>query len=617
MAETDTVRLPDPERPVDPVDRRLALRAEGLLATFNRAEVITAGDVHVATRLGSLAEESDPEVRLAVALASRAVRNGSVCLDLAAVGDEQSDTDEVLPWPDPVAWVSKVQASPLMAAGVLHWEHDLLYFDRYLRQETQLCVDLLDRMGVAAPALPVDLDQAAARLFPGTSYDEQRVAAVRAVSSWTTVLTGGPGTGKTTTVAGMIALLAREERDGRPLRVALAAPTGKAAARLHAAVREELAHDRFLTEERDLLSAVPASTLHRLLGPRPDNATRFRHHRGNRLPHDVIVVDETSMVSLTMMARLVEAVRPDARLVLVGDHNQLASVDAGAVLADLVAGLPDTLVAELLTNHRSEADIVELGAAIREGAVDRAVELLRTESSEIGFDETPDGMLSGALRTLVTDAALALRRAARAGDVDAALEALEQHRLLCAHRDGPFGVSHWNRQVERWISEATVAEGSDDPLRETWYAGRPVLVTANDPTLGLHNGDTGVVVRDGEGHLRVVFQTATGHRSFSPGRLDALETMHAMTIHKAQGSQASVVTVLLPDSESRLLTRELLYTAVTRARHRVNVVGSEQVVRDALDRRVRRASGLRPRLASSSPARPATIRGSTPRAATP
>ncbi len=580
---------------LDPVDRRLALRADGLLAAFNRAQVITAADVHLATRLGVLGEEPDPSVRLAVALTCRAVRNGSVCLDLAAVGDEAIDTDEPLPWPEPTAWTARVKASPLTAAGVLHWEHDLLYFDRYLRQEAQLCADLIARIGRPAPALPADLDSAAARLFPGDTYDEQRAAAARAVSAWTTVLTGGPGTGKTTTVAGLIALLARERPDGRPLRVALAAPTGKAAARLHAAVRAEVADARFADDERALLSAVRASTLHRLLGPRPDNSTRFRHHRGNRLPHDVIVVDETSMVSLTMMARLVEAVRPDARLVLVGDHNQLASVDAGAVLADLVAGLPAATVAELHTNHRSEADIVDLGAAIRTGDADRAVHLLRQESEEVGFDETGES-LSEELRAAVLDAALELRRTARAGDAEAALAALERHRLLCAHRDGPAGVSHWNRQVERWISDATVHEGGDDPVRETWYAGRPVLITANDPTLGLHNGDSGVVVRAEDGSLRVVVQVATGIKWLSPGRLDALETMHAMTIHKAQGSQASVVTVLLPDSESRLLTRELLYTAVTRARHRVNVVGTVAVVRDALARRVRRASGLRQRL---------------------
>src|SRR5690606_8304249 len=174
---------------------------------FNRAEVVTAADVHVATRLGELGQEPDESVRLAVALASRAVRNGSVCLDLARVAEEvgeaAGEAGSPLPWPEPTEWVRRVLASPLVAAGVLHWEHDLLYFDRYLRQEVQLCDDLLARIRRPAPPLPTDVLPAAERLFPGFSYDEQRAAAVRAVSSWTAVLTGGPGTGKTTTVAGL------------------------------------------------------------------------------------------------------------------------------------------------------------------------------------------------------------------------------------------------------------------------------------------------------------------------------------------------------------------------------------------------------------------------------
>jgi exodeoxyribonuclease V alpha subunit len=295
-------------------------------------------------------------------------------------------------------------------------------------------------------------------------------------------------------------------------------------------------------------------------------------------------VDETSMVSLTMMARLLEAVRPQTRLVLVGDPDQLASVEAGAVLADLVDGLGETKIAALKTSHRFGESIGELATAIRVGDADRAVEVLRAGDEHIEWIETDNPR--DKLRKVLVPHALALRTAAILGDEGAALEVLDEHRLLCAHRRGPFGVQRWNRQVERWLTEET-----GEPIWSSWYAGRPVLVTANDYGLGLYNGDTGVtVVRDSA--LRAVIGTMT----FATSRLADVETMHAMTIHKSQGSQAEEVTVLLPQEDSRLLTRELFYTAVTRAKERVRVVGTEAALRAAIDRRAVRASGLAQRL---------------------
>ncbi|KRF12397.1 exodeoxyribonuclease V subunit alpha [Nocardioides sp. Soil797] len=572
-------------------DRRLARRSSGLLRDFNEAGVLTAADVHVATRLGVLGGEPDETVLLAVALASRAVRHGSVCLEPATV----AEIEPSLAWPEPAAWVDAIEASPLLEAGVLHWEFELLHLDRYWRQESAVVADLTARSELSAP--PVDESSVAlalARVFPAAGYEEQSAAVAQSVRQRTTVLTGGPGTGKTTTVAGLLAVLAEQaEAADQELRIALAAPTGKAAARLQESVRAETS--RFTDPaDRLRLDGLTASTLHRLLGSRRDNGTRFRHHRANRLPHDVVVVDETSMVSLTMMARLLEAVRPDARLVLVGDPDQLASVDAGAVLGDLVRGLPDdgTVVA-LGTNHRSTKRIISLAEALKAGDADQALAVLGDAASSDGeIDFVTDPEPGPLLRTRVVAAALDVRRAAEEGDAPAALAALDQHRLLCAHREGPHGVRHWNRQVEAWISEAT-----GDPLFDTWYVGRPVLVTANDYALGLHNGDTGVVIRrPDDGALRVVFDGPNGLLDFAPSRLDSAETMHAMTIHKAQGSQAKEVTVLLPDEESRLLTRELFYTAVTRAQERVRVVGAVDAVRGAVERRAVRASGLRQRL---------------------
>ncbi len=226
---------------------------------------------------------------------------------------------------------------------------------------------------------------------------------------------------------------------------------------------------------------------------------------------------------------------------------------------------------------------------MREDRPDDVLALLRGGSDPVVFveDEHP----AEALRSVLLPDALAIRAAAEAGDVGAALAALERHRLLCAHRDGPYGVDHWNRQVQRWITEET-----EDPLWDTWYVGRPVLVTANDYGLGIYNGDVGVTVRRPDGSLRVCINGTKGLIDLAPGRLGNVETLHAMTIHKSQGSQAAEVTVLMPGEESRLLTRELFYTAVTRAQDRVRVVGGEDAVRLALGRRALRATGLRQRL---------------------
>ncbi|WP_165821131.1 exodeoxyribonuclease V subunit alpha [Nocardioides gansuensis] len=578
--------------PVDAADRDLALSATGLLAVFNSAGVVTAADVHVARTLGRLGGEPDDEVLLAVALTCRAVRAGSVCLDLSTARDLPVALD--LPWPEPAAWARSVAASPLVALGVLRWDAGLLYLDRYHEQETQVLDDLSARAGSTPAHEPGLLDARLARVFPEEGYDEQRAACRQAAARWTTVLTGGPGTGKTTAVAGLLVALAEQaEARGDALRIALTAPTGKAAARLEEAVRSSAA--RFAPEDRARLEDLHASTLHRLLRRDPGNSTRFRHHRANRLPHDVVVVDETSMVSLTMMARLLEAVRPDARLVLVGDPDQLSSVEAGAVLSDLVrgyAGRDDSPVAALATTHRFGAEIGRLAAALRDGDADEAVAVLAAGHDQVRWVTDPDP--GQVVRAAALPAALALRDAAVAGDAERALAALDRHRLLCAHRDGPYGVHHWNRRLEQWLAAET-----GDPLHERSYIGRPLLVTANDYALGVYNGDSGVVI-DGPLGRRAVIGSADGHRDFAPSRLGDVETMHAMTIHKSQGSQADEVTVLLPDEESRLLTRELFYTAVTRARTRVRVVGSEQAVRAAIGRRAQRASGLATRLGAGA-----------------
>lgn len=580
-------------------DRRVALRARGVLATFNAADVLSAADVHVATRLADVVGETSDDVRLAVALAVRAVRQGSVCLDLAHAAEIPLDDDVILDWPEPAGWIDAVAVSPLVGEEILRLEGSRLYLDRYWREERAVCDDVLGRLEHEAPVADADaLSAGLVRLFGEPTYAEQRAVAESAVRRWTSVLTGGPGTGKTTTVARLLALVAEQHElsDGVAPRIALCAPTAKAAAHLQDATLA--AADDLPAEDRARLGDLRASTVHRLLGWRGSNV-RFRHDARHRLPHDVVVVDETSMVSLTHMARLLEAVRPDARLVLVGDADQLASVEAGAVLADLVDGLaqhPAQPVSRLSTSHRFGEEIGSLAELVRSGDAEGAVELLRAGGETIELVDPEDQAAIEVLRVRLRDAGLALRRAGESFDAAAAIATLDDHRLLCAHREGRFGVQGWNREVERMVSDATGVTHY-----ETWYPGRPVLVTANDRELDVYNGDVGVTLRRPDGALVVALARGTHEpRLLAPTRLPDADTMHAMTVHKSQGSQAREVTVIMPPPESRLLTRELFYTAITRAQDRVRIVGTEQAVRDAIGRQVQRASGLADRLRGSA-----------------
>ena len=449
----------------DAFDVRRALRAPGLLRPFNDAGVLAAADVHVARRLPELAGDGQDAVALAVALAVRAPRLGHVFVDLATIRDTATvDREEPvdlsgLPWPDPEAWTAALAGSALVAVGEddlerrpLRLSGSRLYLDRYWREERRLAADLL-AFGASAPD-GVDEDVLAAglaRLFEGETAGRQCLAAAAAVLQRLAVVAGGPGTGKTTTVARIVALLADQAAATgapEPL-IALAAPTGKAAARLEEAVHAEARRLPLPPAERDRLLGLEASTLHRLLGRRMGSHSRFRHDRANRLPHDVVVVDETSMVSLSLMARLVEAVRPDARLVLVGDPGQLTSIEAGAVLGDVVGpaaeGLrltapmraragavtgtllsapeppPGAHVADgivvLDRVHRFGGAIARLAEATRRGDADAVVEVLGAGHPEVRWvdADAAGGPEVAAVRAAAVGAGRAVVEAARAG----------------------------------------------------------------------------------------------------------------------------------------------------------------------------------------------------------
>jgi exodeoxyribonuclease V alpha subunit len=472
----------------DRYDVRVARSAGGLLRAFNEAGALSAADVHVAIRLGRLAGEADEHALLATAFAVRGPRLGHVCTDLATVRDTvvvEGDTPvdlQALPWPSTDAWLASVAASTLVAGeGVdvavapLRLVGSRLYLDRYWQEERQVAADLLARSAAVTDGVREErLVAGLSRLFPDGAGDAQHQAAASVVRRRLTVVAGGPGTGKTTTVARILALLLEQAQAAGtpPPLVALAAPTGKAAARLEEAVHEEAARLDVSDEVREWLLAVSASTLHRLLGWKPRNRARFRHDRTNRLPHEVVIVDETSMVSLTLMARLLEAVRPTARLVLVGDPEQLASVEAGAVLGDIVgpaSGSDEAATASTRSGFASRSSCC--GActasavrspswrpAVQGGDADAVLDVLRAEHDDVTWipadvaDAGADELAP--IRTAVVGAGTALVAAARAGDGRSALDALGTFRLLCAHRRGPYGVSTWTAQVESWLAAA-------------------------------------------------------------------------------------------------------------------------------------------------------------------
>ena len=563
----------------------------------------------------------------------------------AVAGPEEEVDLAGLPWPPLAPWLERVSSSPLVAAGhngpdnrPLRLVGSRLYLDRYWRDEEDVAIDLMSRS--SAGALPVHeplLAEGLARLYPDDVSGFQSQAASIVLHRLLSVIAGGPGTGKTTTVARVLALLAEQAayQAQPPPAVALAAPTGKAAARMAEAVHNE-AH-RIDVDEKvcTWLLTIDASTVHRLLGRRPGTETRFRHDRHNQLPYDVVVVDETSMMSLPLMARLLDAVRPEARLVLIGDQEQLASVEAGAVLGDIVGPAASLATAPadgrslaqepspiaqcitvLQANYRFRGPLAQLAQAVRGGDADAVVSILTrpgdpdsaSHARWLDLDVATAAPASlQPVRSTVLSAHRPLAAAAREGDALAALDAQARLRLLCAHREGPAGATTWNALAEQWLADVGDGRRPDSG----WYPGRPVIVTANDYGLGLFNGDTGVVVaheqtEEREGSLRVAFRRGAGVVAVSPARLGAVETAFAMTVHRAQGSEFDEVVVLLPAASSRVLTRELLYTAVTRARRSVVVVGTEESLRAAVGRPIAHASGLTSRLWDQEVERPRT-----------
>jgi exodeoxyribonuclease V alpha subunit len=609
-----------------------------VLQALHEAGILSALDVHFARAMQRLAgaASGNDAVLLGAAFASREVAGGHVCADLRSILQRpllDADGRRIdVKLPSIFEWVMALGQSPLCSDGsrptpLVFDGEARLYLARYWRYQSRLAQALRARASAAVEGIDEQrLREGVHRLFAGNGSVRadpgQMLAATVAVLRRLAVISGGPGTGKTSTVVRVLALLAEEARAaGRPWpRVAMLAPTGKAAARLQesvAAGREALHCDAAL---EDALR-IEAATIHRRLGYRPGSPTRFAHDADNPLPADVVLVDEASMVDLALMAKLVDAVPEHARLILLGDKDQLASVEAGAILGDICnttgqstysrpfaarlrAVLGDAIevepgatdatgiwdcVALLRRSFRFRPDggIGRLARAVGSGHAEDALQQLEAGDAQVELVPIAS-QLSRTLRPAVLDA---FAPYLRARDPAERLALLGRYRLLSAHRHGPFGTERLCAMVEELLESAGLLHRTD----RTCYDGRPILVTHNDYQLELFNGDVGVVHDDGEGRLHAYFPGAESGRlrRFAPSRLPPHESVWAMTVHKSQGSEFDRIGLLLPPQLSPILTRELVYTALTRAREHATLYGSPAVLRDAIARRIDRASGLR------------------------
>lgn len=620
---------------------------------------LRALDAHFTAFLAERDPEAAPGVLLAAALASHQLGRGHICLDL---GHALSDPDAVLSLPpqdgrpepeatviapnrllralgldDAAGWRRLLLASRLVAeAGAEHasgvplvLDGTRLYLQRYWQCECEVAFRLRQRMNMAQPIA----DGLRARLealfaLGDGSRDWQKAACALALRNHLTVISGGPGTGKTTTVTRLLALLQGQalDSDGRALTIRLVAPTGKAAARLTESIGAAV--ERLAVDDA-IKRAIPreATTLHRLLGARPDTR-HFRYNADNPLALDLLVVDEASMVDLELMAALLAALPDQARLVLLGDKDQLASVEAGAVLGDLCmhaerggygrdvvdflarmtaadfsdmqgdGGLLDHIVV-LRKSYRfhERSGIGALARAINAGDVDAVRRSWRAGYRDIAWHALDDSRD----HRLAREAAKGYRAYLRA--MHAGAEPLEilalfaRFQVLCALRRGPWGVEGLNQLIGDALYRDKLIEAT-----RGWYAGRPVMVTRNDPQLGLYNGDIGITLPDPQagGRLRVFFEQggeARRARAVLPGRLNDVETVYAMTVHKSQGSEFDHVLFVLPDRPNPILTKELVYTGVTRAKTRCELMSAfAGALEHAVRRHVWRASGIRQRL---------------------
>ncbi|HEY9130495.1 MAG TPA: exodeoxyribonuclease V subunit alpha [Dyella sp.] len=594
---------------------------------------------------------ADMSTALLGALVSQQSGEGHVCLDLADLDEVLDDLKLPAPWRENLDDVSTLQAALATSSVVADPADDRatplvvdgtrLYLRRYWAYERSIAQIIGNRLHAPLADVP-GLGEGLQRLFPDSGEPVQwpRVACALAARGALTVITGGPGTGKTTAVVRLLGLLQTLQlaTHDRPLRMRLAAPTGKAAARLNASIAAQIAA---LDIDDGVRASIPTEvvTLHRLLGARPDSR-RFAYHAGNPLHLDVLVIDEASMIDLELMSAVLAALPPHARLILLGDKDQLSSVEAGAVLGDLCiraeaghyaqdtaawlrdltgddispwlradASSLDQHVVMLRHSYRfaTASGIGRLAGLVNAGDTDKALALLMQPPHDLSWQDTAEDALqrcvldpqfghAAYLRELI-----ATRPSPRSQREDYArwatrvLDAFGHFQLLCAVRRGSFGTEAWNARIAKWLHEQDLIESEHG-----WYEGRPIIITHNDYALGLMNGDIGIALRvpddTGALRLRVAFPSTNGMRFLPHTRLGAFEPAYALTVHKSQGSEFAHAALVLPDESAAVATRELVYTAITRAKARFSLFATADALRAAIERRTSRRSALAERL---------------------
>lgn len=591
-------------------------------------------DIHFARLMMRLSGDEEVALFLASALVSRATTEGHVCLDLSGIEGKPLATEaagrKAVACPGLEEWLKKLDSSSVVGKPgdyrpLILDDHSRLYLYRYWQYEKSLADNLRERVTGEIENIEIrGLKESFSKLFVSGQREEtnwHKLAAFVCLMKRFCVISGGPGTGKSTLIHKILALLL-EQSGGREMRIALAAPTGKAAARLQEATNKGREEPYVKGPVKEAIP-VEASTIHRLLGP-IQGSPYFRHNKENPLPADLIVVDEASMVDLALMSKLAQAVSPHARLLLLGDKDQLASVEAGAVLGDIChrsgahdfsqplseryqditgeslkastkksggTGIGDCVV-QLRENYRfgPHSGIGKVSRAVNQGDGERVLGLFKGgQFDDIKWHDLPAP--NGLHRELRERILHGYKPYLEAHDPIEAFRLFERFRLICALRKGPYGVSTLNLLAERILRE----EGLIHP-EERWYHGRPLLITRNDYNLGLFNGDMGIILPDPQAgnDLRAFFQSQDGTlRKFLPQRLPEHETLFAMTMHKSQGSEFDEVLLILPDRHSPVLTRELIYTGITRAKEQVEVWAKERVFLEGVSQRIKRSSGLR------------------------
>jgi len=580
-------------------------------------------DQHFAALMNRLAKVPSPELELAAKLVCNLRERGDICVALRTITSTDASKIGGPGVPPLKDWIRKLRASGVVGAAgefapLILDKAERLYLQRYWKYEDDLGRNLQARLRDN----PIrDFNQAEMAknlegLFPGQS-DLQKVAAFVAATSQICVISGAPGTGKTRTIVLICALLIALAGK-RGLNFALAAPTGKAAARL----KETIAQTRFSLRLPDELELPEdASTIQRLLGAKGDSP-HFRHDAKNPLAADVVIVDEASMIDLALLAKLFDAVRPDAHIILVGDKDQLASVEAGSAFRDICTpgrelGISVSLaeafakctgeelegtsaseapihsvVVELRRNYRftPETGIAELSSAVNQGDAGGAIAVLKS-GGRIRWRPTPSAKnFEREVRERVFPR---FKRLLTLTDPTDALNQLAEFAVLCALRRGPFGAETVNALLEQMLRETGRTEGNT-----RYHVGQPLIIVRNDYNVGLFNGDLGIVLPDAtSGELRVFFRGEDSDvLNFAPGRLPAHQPAFALTVHKSQGSEFRDALLILPEKDAPVLTRELLYTGVTRVRETVEVWATEHILRQTIERKIERSSGLRDRL---------------------